>query len=69
MLMWFGHVRWGDEEGALRRVMNVEVRSPPGRPKKSWRRCVDEDLATLRVDEEDALDRARWRGLTKRLTH
>jgi hypothetical protein len=68
--MWFGHVRSGDEDGALGRVVNVEVegRRPPGRPKKSWRRWVDEELATLWVDEEDALDRARWSGLIKRVT-
>jgi hypothetical protein len=48
--------------------VEVEGRRPPGRPKKSWRKCVDEDLATLGVDEEDALDRTRWRGLIKRLT-
>jgi hypothetical protein len=36
-LMWFGHVRRGDEDGVLSRVVNVEVegRRPPGRPKKS----------------------------------
>jgi hypothetical protein len=39
-LKWFGHVMRGDEDGALGRVVNVEVegRRPPGRPRKSWRR-------------------------------
>jgi hypothetical protein len=57
----------GDEDRALGRVVNVEVesRSPPGRPKKSCRKYVDKDLATLGVDDEDALDRARWRKLIK----
>jgi hypothetical protein len=67
---WFGYVKRGDEDGVLIRVVNVEVAGQrlPERLKKSWRRCVDEDLATLEVDEEDALYRARWRRLIKRLT-
>jgi hypothetical protein len=48
-LMWFGHVRRGDEDGVLGRIVNVNVegRRSLGRLNKSWRKCVDEDPVTV----------------------
>lgn len=38
--------------------INTEVPSqrPPDKPKKTWRKCVEEDLATLSAEEEAAHD-------------
>ena len=69
-LRWFGHVKRRDEEDPLRRVgeLVVEGRRPPGRPRKSWRKTVEEDMRKVGAQEEDALDRDRWRGIIKRQT-
>ena len=69
-LRWFGHVRRREEEDPVRRVMDLEVegRRPPGRPRKTWKKTVEEDMRLVGVREEDALDRGRWRAMTKRQT-
>jgi len=69
-LRWFGHVRRREEGDPIRRVMDLEVdgRRPRGRPKKTWKKTVEEDTRLVGVREEDALDRGRWRAMTKRQT-
>ena len=69
-LRWFGHVERRDGGEALGRVVGVEVagRRPPGRPRKTWRRCVGEDLAALGIEEEEAMDRNSWKRIIDRLT-
>ena len=64
-LRWFGHVTRREEENPTKEILNIEVegRRPVGRPRKTWRRCVDEDMARLGVGEESALDRVEWRRL------
>ncbi len=55
-LRWFGHVR---REHILRQAVNFEVegRRPPGRPKKTLRKVVEEDMRMMNIVEEMALDR------------
>ncbi len=69
-LRWFGHVKRREGVGALGRAveLDVEGRRPRGRPKKTWRKCVQEDLEALGAEEEDALDRENWKQVIKRLT-
>ena len=61
-LRWYGHVVRRTEEDPLYRVNEVEVdgRKLRGRPKKTWRKCVEDYLELLSVEEEEALDRTRW---------
>ena len=69
-LRWYGHVvRRGSTE-ALGRVFNMEVdgRRPPGRPKKTWLNCIEQDLHKLNATKDDALDRQNWEQIIKRLT-
>ena len=40
--------------------MDVVGRRPVGRPKKSWRKCIDEELDKLGVRAESAQDRREW---------
>ena len=47
--------------------MNVAGRRPPGRPRKSWRTMVEEDMRVMEAQEND-LNRARWTGIIKRQT-
>ncbi len=42
--------------------MKVEGRRPPGRPKKTWRKVVDDD-SMLNLTEEMAVDRQQWMRL------
>ena len=69
-LRWFGHVKRRDEGDPLRRVgeLIVEGRRPPGRPRKSWKKTIEEDMRVVGAQEEDAMDRDRWRGIIKRQT-
>ena len=64
-LQWFGHVRREAEGGVLRLVDELEVpgKRKVGRPRKTWRDTVKQDLEILRVDENMALDRSRWRKI------
>ena len=65
-LRWFGHVKRRGEDsavGRLGRAMRMEVpgRRPVGRPKKSWRRCIEEDMEDLGIEEDTAENRDEWR--------
>ena len=53
------------ESNPLNRVTSLEVagKRPHGRPRKSCRRTVEEDMHVVGAQEEYALDQARWRGL------
>lgn len=59
--MWFGgcvecaeEVKTGGISHALRRAAEVDVegRKPSGRPKKTWRQCVPEDMRRMNNREE-----------------
>ncbi len=42
----------------------MEGRRPPGRPKKTWTKVVEEDMRMLNVMEEMVMDSQQWRRLT-----
>ena len=58
-LNWFGHVARRSLEEPLGIVYRMEIpgRLPPGRPKKTWRGCVQDLLELGGVTEEAALQR------------
>ncbi len=60
----FGHVR-RREEHILRQAVGFEVegKRPPGRPRKTWRKVVEEDMRMMNITGEMALDRQQWRRL------
>ena len=55
-LRWFGLVKRRDEEDSLRRVRElvVEGRRPTVRPRKSWRKTIQEDMRKVGEQGEDA---------------
>ena len=65
-LQWYGHVRREEEGGVLRLVEEMEVpgQRKVGRPKKTWKEAVQQNLKVLGVDEKIALDRRSWRKIT-----
>ena len=69
-LRMFGHVARRGSEEPLGKVRCLEApgRRPPGRPKKTWAKNVEENLKEAGLEEQDALDRDRWRVILKRLT-
>ena len=69
-LRWYGHVERRDEEHILRRAMEMEVagRRPRGRPRKTWRETIEEDMRGLGLRRRDVYDRGKWRGLIARPT-
>ena len=38
---------------------------PTGRPKRTWREVVREDYQARKLNEEDAMDRCKWRKIIK----
>ena len=50
-----------------RKCMEYEVDGPRprGRPKMTSREVVKEDCQACKLNEEDAMDRSKWRKLTK----
>ena len=69
-LNWYGHVVRRSESEALGRVMSVVApgRRPRGRPKKTWKQRVEEDLRIFGLSGEIATDRDQWRAIITRLT-
>ena len=69
-LKWFGHVERRGVEDPLGRVQLVEApgRRPRGRPKKTWRSTVEEDLVNYGLTADSAADRGEWSAVINRLT-
>lgn len=68
-LSLFGHVkRRGDEEVGRAIGMEVQRCWSPGRPRKTWRHCIQEDLTALVIEEGEAIDRNSWKSIIDRLT-
>ncbi len=58
-LRWYGHIKRAEEDtvlGVLERI-EVEGRRPVGRHRKTWRRCRQEDLPLMGLDEHQEEDR------------
>ena len=50
----------------------VEGRRPIGRPRKTWLKIVEADMAKLEIDKQDVHDRNKWRrnvNFMKRKSH
>ena len=60
---WYGHVLRREDDHVLRKALEFEVKGKRrrGRPKRKWKKQVEEDCGRVGVRREDALNRARWR--------
>ena len=69
-LNWYGHVVRRSASEPLGRVMSVVApgRRPRGRPKKTWKQRVEEDLRDFGLNGESADDREEWKAIINRLT-
>ena len=59
---WYGHVLRRDDDSVLRVALNLEVsgKRKRGRPKKTWKKQVEEETEKIGL-KEDALRRGKWR--------
>ena len=73
-LRWFGHVERKQPDDWVSACRHIVVESVNGRgrgrPRKTWRECVEEDMSKLKLCVKDTQDRAVWRNgiLGSRLT-
>ena len=69
-LGWFGHVVRREETEILGKTQHVVApgRRPPGRHKKTWRKSMQEELASLNLQKEQAQNRDQWKRVINRLT-
>ena len=63
-LRWFGHVERKSHDDGVSACRDLEVEGVKrkGRSRKSWEECVRNDLTSLGLKRDWALDRVRWRG-------
>ena len=59
---WYGHVLRRDDDSVLRVALNLKVsgKRKRGRPKKTWRKQVEEETEKIGL-KEDVLRRDEWR--------
>ena len=62
-MRWYGHVLRRDDGYVLRKALEFEVKGKRrrGRPRKTWKMQVERESKSVGLEEEDALNRARWR--------
>ena len=59
---WYGHVLRRDDGHVLRGLLDFEVdgQRKKGRPKRTWKKQVDEESVKVGLRREDALCRSKW---------
>ena len=67
-LRWYGHAK--SSQGCINTVMDVVMEvdkdeKRPGRPRKTWKQCVDSDMKASKLKDADTLDRVKWRKTVK----
>ena len=60
---WYGHVLRRDDDSVLRVALDLEAsgKRKQGRPKKNWKKQVEEETEKIGLKKEDALRRDKWR--------
>ena len=58
---WYGHVL-RREDGHVLRVLNIEVegQKKKGRPKRTWKKQVEDESVEIGLRREDALCQSKW---------
>uniref|UniRef100_A0A7I4Y158 Endonuclease-reverse transcriptase HmRTE-e01 n=1 Tax=Haemonchus contortus TaxID=6289 RepID=A0A7I4Y158_HAECO len=66
-LRWFGHVLRRPQSHPIREAMEFEAQGkrPRAASKKRWRDAIKKDFAEAKVAAEDAVERMKWRRLTR----
>jgi len=66
-LRWYEHVLRKEDTDWVKKYMEYEVEGSRsrGRPKRTWKEVVQKDCQARNLNKEDAMDRGRWKKLTK----
>ena len=66
-LHWYGHMLQKEDDDWVKKCMEYEVEGPRprGRPKRTWRKVVRDDCQARKMNKENAIDRCKWRKMTK----
>ena len=61
-IRWYGHVLRRDDDSVLRVALDLEVsgKRKRGRPKKTWKKQVEEETEKIGLKKKDALIRDKW---------
>ena len=64
---WYGHVLRRDDDSVLRVALDLEVSGnrKQRRPKKTWKKQVEEEREKIGLNKEDALRRDRVRAIAE----
>ena len=59
---WYGHVLRREDGHILRRALDFEIecQRKKGRPKRTWKRQVEEESMKVGLRRKDALWRSKW---------
>ena len=64
-IQWYGHVLRKEDENVIVKALKFEVSGSRGRPKKTWKKQVENEMKKNGLGKEDARDRTKWRGIVK----
>jgi len=56
-----------DDDDRVKKCMEYEAEGsrPRGRSKRTWKEVVQEDCQACKLNNEDAMDRCKWRKVIK----
>ena len=59
---WYGHVLLRENGQVLRRALNFEVegQKKKGKPKRTWKKQVEEESVKIGLRRKDVLCRLKW---------
>ena len=66
---WYGHILRREEKHILRQALELQVDGArgKGRPRKTWRKQVEEEMKKVGLKNEDAPNRAKWREVVRQI--
>ena len=66
---WFGHILRREDGHVLGRALDFEVEGcrRRGRPKRTWKKQVEEEVRRVGLKREDAFSRVRWRDGVRKI--
>ena len=67
-MQWYGHVLRKEDENVIVKALKFEVSGCRGRPKRTWKKQVENEMKKNGLGKEDACDRTKWRGVVKKMT-
>ena len=64
-LRWFGHVQRSNDWIKRCTLLEVNGKRGRGRPRKTWKQTIDEDLKSWKIEKNFTQDRVTWKRMLK----